>query len=110
MPNEIVMGEDAAISYSYLAACKSLVISKIPLYYYRQRHDSIVKSIENPKMEYYRLGLLTSFLKVKLANVLTDFNLNEQLTYYLYSQILVRSGGIIIEDSGAILFLSLIHI
>ena len=101
VPNEIVMGEDAAISYSYLAICKSLVISKIPLYYYRQRHDSIVKSIENPKMEYYRLGLLTSFLKVKLANVLTDFNLNEQLTYYLYSQILVRSGGLI---------LSLIHI
>ena len=104
VPNEIVMGEDAAISYSYLAICKSLVISKIPLYYYRQRHDSIVKSIENPKMEYYRLGLLTSFLKVKLANVLTDFNLNEQLTYYLYSQILVRSGGLILDDSEVILF------
>ena len=55
-------------------------------------------------MEYYRLGLLTSFLKTKLASVLTDFNLNEQLTYYLYSQILVRSGGLILDDSGAILF------
>lgn len=61
VPNEIIMGEDAAITYSYLAISKSLVVSRIPLYYYRQRHDSIVKSIENPKTEYYRLGLLMNF-------------------------------------------------
>ncbi len=104
VPNEIIMGEDAAITYSYLSIAKSLTISSIPLYYYRQRHDSIVKSIENPKTEYYRLGLLMSFLKSKLQTVLDDNNLTEQLTYYLYSQILVRSGGLIYDESGKILF------
>lgn len=94
VPNDIIMGEDAAITYSYLAISKRLAISKIPLYYYRQRHDSIVKSIENPKTEYYRLGLLMNFLKTKLKNVLTEDNLNKQISYYLYSQILVRSGGL----------------
>ena len=104
VPNEIIMGEDAAITYSYLAISKSLVISRIPLYYYRQRFDSIVKSIENPKTEYYRLGLLMNFLKLKLSHVLDEKTLNQQIKYYLYSQILVRSGGLIENGSGGIFF------
>ncbi len=104
VPNEIIMGEDAAITYSYLAISKSLVVSRIPLYYYRQRHDSIVKSIENPKTEYYRLGLLMNFLKLKLSYVLDEQTLNKQIRYYLYSQILIRSGGLILNDSGEIIF------
>jgi glycosyltransferase involved in cell wall biosynthesis len=104
VPNDIVMGEDAAISYSYLSISKSLVISKIPLYYYRQRHDSIVKSIENPKTEYYRLGLLMNFLKIKLNNKLDSEILNKQITLYLYSQILVRSGGVIQNKSEGLFF------
>jgi len=81
IPNEIVMGEDAAITYSYLSISKKLVISKIPLYYYRQRHDSIVKSIENPKIEYYRLGLLMNFLQSKLSLVLDQKILNKQIKH-----------------------------
>lgn len=104
VPNEIIMGEDAAITYSYLSISKSLVISRIPLYYYRQRNDSIVKSIENPKTEYYRLGLLMNLLKLKLSAVLDEQTLNKQIKYYLYSQILVRSGGLILDDYGDILF------
>lgn len=104
VPNEIIMGEDAAITYAYLSISKKIVISRIPLYYYRQRHDSIVKSIENPKTEYYRLGLLMNFLKSKLEKVLDDKNLNTQITYYLYSQILVRSGGLIYDENGDLLF------
>nr|WP_321225711.1 glycosyltransferase family 2 protein [uncultured Psychroserpens sp.] len=104
VPNEIVMGEDAAITYSYLAISKCLVISKIPLYYYRQRFDSIVKSVEDPQTEYYRLGLLMSFLKVKLSYILDEETLNKQIKLYLYSQILVRSGGIIQNNEDEIIF------
>ncbi|WP_040280082.1 glycosyltransferase family 2 protein [Psychroserpens damuponensis] len=104
IPNDIVMGEDAAITYSYLAISKRLVVSKIPLYYYRQRFDSIVKSIEDPKTEYYRLGLLMSFLKKKLSHVLDEDTLNKQIKLYLYSQILVRSGGLIQNSKGDIIF------
>jgi len=104
VPNEIVMGEDAAITYSYLSISKSLVISEIPLYYYRQRHDSIVKSIENLKTEYYRLGLLMNFLKLKLSHVIDEQTLDKQIKFYLYSQILVRSGGLIYNNSGQIIF------
>ena len=98
------MGEDAAITYSYLSIAKRLVISRIPLYYYRQRHDSIVKSVENPEIEYYRLGLLMSFLKLKLGLVLDEQTLNKQIRYYLYSQILVRSGGLMLNATGGVFF------
>ncbi|MCL6275533.1 glycosyltransferase [Muricauda sp. 2012CJ35-5] len=104
VPNDIIMGEDAAITYAYLAISKKLIISSIPVYYYRQRHDSIVKSIENPKMEYYRLGLLMHFLKTRLSGILDDNNLKKQITYYLYSQILVRSGGLIYDENDELLF------
>ncbi len=104
VPNDIIMGEDAAITYAYLSVAKHVTVSRIPLYYYRQRHDSIVKSIENPKMEYYRLGLLMHYLNSKLRTVLDKENLNKQITYYLYSQILVRSGGMIYDDNGALIF------
>ena len=104
VPNEIIMGEDAAITYAYLSIAKSVTVSRIPLYYYRQRHDSIVKSIEDPQMEYYRLGLLMNFLKSKLQKVLDKENLDEQIRYYLYSQILVRSGGLIYDQGGNLIF------
>ncbi|NJB70292.1 glycosyltransferase involved in cell wall biosynthesis [Saonia flava] len=104
VPNEIIMGEDAAITYVYLSISKKITISKIPIYYYRQRHDSIVKSIEDPQIEYFRLGLLMSFLKSKLTNVLNEENLNKQISYYLYSQILVRSGGLIFNADGNLIF------
>ena len=104
VPNEIIMGEDAAITYACLSIAKHLTVSRIPLYYYRQRHDSIVKSIENPQIEYYRLGLLMNFLKSKLQSVLDENNLNEQIRYYLYSQILVRSGGLIYNKDGDLIF------
>ncbi|MFS4469291.1 glycosyltransferase family 2 protein [Maribacter sp. 2210JD10-5] len=104
IPNEIIMGEDAAITYSYLSITKRLVISSIPLYYYRQRHDSIVKSIENPKTEYYRLGLLMNLLKAKLSTVLDKKSLQLQIKLYLYSQILVRSGGVVLNEAGNVFF------
>ncbi|MBO0323569.1 glycosyltransferase [Muricauda sp. CAU 1633] len=104
VPNEIIMGEDAAITYAYLTISKKITVSKVPVYYYRQRHDSIVKSIENPQMEYYRLGLLMSFLKSKLSTVLDAKNLDKQITYYLYSQILVRSGGLIFDKDSNLIF------
>lgn len=104
VPGEIVMGEDAAITYTYLSISKKLTISKIPLYYYRQRHNSILKSIKNTTIEFYRLGLLKNFLETKLSPFLDKENLNTQILYYLYSLILVRSGGLVHDASDNVIF------
>ncbi|OBQ54244.1 glycosyltransferase family 2 protein [Tamlana sp. s12] len=104
VPDEIVMGEDAAITYTYLTISKKLTISRIPLYYYRQRNDSILKTIKNSSIEYSRLGMLKDFLEIKLSPYLDAENLNTQILYYLYSSILVRSGGLIHDASGNVIF------
>ena len=104
IPNDIIMGEDAAITYTYLTLCNHITICDIPVYYYRQRPDSIVKSIEDPEMEYHRLSYLLVFLRSKLSPYLSEDNLNIQLTNYLYSLILVRSGGLISNEVDNTIF------
>ena len=54
----IVMGEDAALTYPYLFNCNSIYITDATDYYYRQRPNSIVKSVPNLKLEYSQLSLL----------------------------------------------------
>jgi glycosyltransferase involved in cell wall biosynthesis len=104
IPNDIIMGEDAAITYTYLTLSKHITICDIPVYYYRQRPDSIVKSIEDPEVEYSRLSHLMVFLRKKLSPYLSQENVQAQLTYYLYSLILVRSGGLIANKLNDTIF------
>ena len=99
----IVMGEDAALTYPYLFNCNSIYITDAADYYYRQRPNSIVKSVPNLKLEYSQLSLLFKHLKKNLSNNLNLEILN-QLKLYFYSQILIRSGGVINSDISNIPF------
>jgi len=98
VPNEIIMGEDAAITYSYLSISKSLVISDGCYYYYRQRPNSIVKTIQSFDNELLQLSKLFNFLYERLLDRYDFIKLHEDLSYYLYSQILVRTGGFFKQD------------
>jgi len=93
----IVMGEDAALTYPYLFNCNSVYITNATDYYYRQRPNSIVKSVPNLKLEYSQLSLLFNHLKKNLSNNLNNY-IQNQLKLYFYSQILIRSGGVINSD------------
>lgn len=99
----IVMGEDAALTYPYLFNCDSLYITNATDYYYRQRPNSIVKSVPNLQLEYSQLSLLFKHLKKYLPSKLI-IDLDVQLKFYFYSQILIRSGGVINSDINTIPF------
>ena len=99
----IVMGEDAALTYPYLFDCKSIYITDAADYYYRQRPNSIVKSVPNLKLEYSQLSLLFKHLKKNLSNNL-NIEIESQLKLYFFSQILIRSGGVINSDITTIPF------
>lgn len=99
----IVMGEDAALTYPYLFNCKNIYITDAADYYYRQRPNSIVKSVPNLKLEYSQLSLLFKHLKKNLPYNLNT-NLQNQLKLYFFSQILIRSGGVINSDISTIPF------
>ena len=93
VPDEIVMGEDAAITYSYLSLSNSLAISSCCFYYYRQRTNSIVKTIQSIDSELKQLSKLFNFLYKNLCRAFELDKLKKDLSIYLYSQILVRTGG-----------------
>ena len=102
----IVMGEDAALTYPYLFNCSSIYITDAADYYYRQRPNSIVKSVPNLQLEYSQLSLLFIHLKKNLVNDL-NFNVKKQLKLYFITQILIRSGGVINSDITNIPFPSI---
>lgn len=99
----IVMGEDAALTYPYLFNCNDIYITHDCDYYYRQRPNSIVKSVPNLVLEYSQLSLLFKHLKSQLSNV-DFFDIQSQLKLYFISQVLIRSGGIINSDINTIPF------
>jgi glycosyltransferase involved in cell wall biosynthesis len=99
----IVMGEDAALTYPYLFNCNDLFITHDSDYYYRQRPNSIVKSVPNLVLEYSQLSLLFKHLKNQLG-VVDFFDIQNQLNLYFISQVLIRSGGIINSDINTIPF------
>lgn len=96
--DDIVMGEDAAITYPYLALAKSVVISDSASYFYRQRPNSIVKSVPDIKKEFQQLSYLFQHLKNNFEKHELSKLLLNQLQFYFYSQVLIRSGGFIGEQ------------
>ena len=99
----IVMGEDAALTYPYLFNCDNLYITDATDYLYRQRPNSIVKSVPNLKFEYSQLSLLFKHLKTNLSKIL-KVDIDKQLKLYFYAQMLIRSGGVINADLKTIPF------
>lgn len=95
IPPAIVMGEDAALVYPYLANSSTLVISEVAEYYYRQRPHSIVKSVPDLGVEYSRLGALFGYLKDQLSGLPPHIGIDTQLRRYFEAQVLMRSGGVL---------------
>ncbi len=95
VPNEITMGEDAAITYSYMPQCSAIGITNSCNYFYRQRVNSMVKSIQSSELERNHLTNLIYYLNGALLPKLDKAKLRRDLLYYLYSQAVVRFGGLI---------------
>lgn len=93
IPNQITMGEDAAITYSYLSKCKKIVIINSCNYFYRQRSNSIVKVIQDSNLEKEHLQNLINYLYKSLKDRVNKTKLKIDLLNYLYSQVLIRFGG-----------------
>jgi len=104
VPNEITMGEDAAITYSCMPLCTAIAVTNSCNYYYRQRVNSMVKSIQSRELERNHLTNLLQYLNGALLVKLDKTKLRRDLLYYLYSQALVRFGGLISDSDEHIPF------
>ena len=88
---EITMGEDALCLYPTLLKSKTLVILNKPLYHYRQRADSLIKTLRT--VDVHKMQKVYSDLKKAFddAGVL-DITLN-QLQYYILSLLVINTEG-----------------
>jgi glycosyltransferase involved in cell wall biosynthesis len=98
---EIVMGEDAALTYPYLAASSRVCVCGPASYFYRQRSNSIVKSVPHLEREYQRLSALFRYLKQRFEGLGPRAAIAQQLKHYFYAQVLVRSGAVVEAPDGS---------
>ena len=102
IPDDIIMGEDAALTFSILPKLKSIYISDIAGYYYRQRPGSILKEVNNYEIEANKLSSLFQFLRGVFFEYPLEYNFEEQLEHYVYALSLMRIGSQISKDNNSI--------
>ena len=95
IPDEILVGEDAALTYPYLMTCSRVAIRQDGGYFYRQRPRSILKSFPEIEAEYKRLSTLFRYLVRRFSDLPASSQVSQQLRNYFFASVLVRSGGII---------------
>lgn len=93
VPDDIVMGEDAALVFTLLPVLGSIYISELAGYYYRQRPGSIVKVVDNYDTEAKKLSSLYQYLSINLSAYYPKYNLKTQLLEYVYALSLMRIGS-----------------
>jgi len=103
---KISIGEDAAVTYPALLRCSIVAVTENTEYHYRQREDSMLKQSEGFAAEAGKLRSLLEYLlvwerqvKKELGEaVMKELHIPEQITDYVLSICIMRSGGRLPED------------
>jgi len=100
IPNEIIVGEDAALIYPAIYRSNKIFIMDYAGCNYRQRSNSILKTVS---LDYSReingLQLLTSFLTKHLDLSDEKSNFLKQLKVYFMSLVVIRTGAFLGDQS-----------
>ncbi|MEZ3433420.1 MAG: glycosyltransferase [Lachnospiraceae bacterium] len=95
----IWIGEDAAVTYPYLMACRKVCIIDNCDYHYRQREDSMLKQTVSYWKEAEGLKILYRQL-LNAADIYQNMNYKEQICDFVLGICIMRSGGILKEIQG----------
>lgn len=96
--NRISIGEDGAVTYPALLKCKTVAVIDNVAYHYRQREDSMLKQSTGYSAEAQKLLYLHQYLSRWSLNTDPDLNIASQVTDYVLSIALMRSGGRLPHD------------
>ena len=100
IPNDIIMGEDAALTFPILLELNSVFIYDLAGYYYRQRPGSIVKTVNKYRIEANKLSSLFQFLNKSLSSASNKYNFKEQLSFYVFALSLMRIGSQFLKEDN----------
>ena len=93
--DRISIGEDGAVTYPALLASRKVCITDNCAYHYRQREDSMLKKSESFANEAKKLRYLYDYLMDFAKKHDNKYDLIKQITDYVLSICIIRSGGIL---------------
>ncbi len=93
-PNSINILEDAAVVYPAMLKAKKIVITDNCAYHYRQRDDSMLKTVPNIKVEAERLKTANHFMLDSFKDYPEEYHLKQQLDDVMLAVFIIRCGGI----------------
>lgn len=96
--NRISIGEDGAVTYPALLNCSRVSVVENVAYHYRQREDSMLKQSAGYSSEAQKLLYLYNYMMRWASKIETDLNIITQVTDYVLSLALMRSGGRLPQD------------
>jgi len=92
VPEGITVGEDSVVTYPCIGNAKNLMVIDKPLYFYRQRTKSMLKSTSSSGNEVARVHRMCDFLQNKMKNIEYDFN--SQIALYKLTLLAIRTGAL----------------
>ena len=97
--NRISIGEDGAVTYPALLKCKCVAVVDNVAYHYRQREDSMLKQSTSYADEAQKLKYLYDYMMQWSKTTPIEFEIGKQITDYVLSIAIMRSGGRLPQDS-----------
>lgn len=97
--NRISIGEDGAVTYPALLKCKCVAVVDNVAYHYRQREDSMLKQSTSYADEAQKLKYLYDYMLQWSNNTPAELEIGKQITNYVLSIAIMRSGGRLPQDS-----------
>lgn len=96
--NRISIGEDGAVTYPALLGCSRVAVIENVAYHYRQREDSMLKQSTGYSIEAQKLVYLYNYMMKWASTTDPDLKIESQVTDYVLSIALMRSGGRLPQD------------
>ena len=100
--NRISIGEDGAVTYPALLSCSRVAVIENVAYHYRQREDSMLKQSAGYSSEAQKLRYLYDYMMRWASRTDPELNIKSQVTDYVLSIALMRSGGRLPQDDFSI--------
>ncbi len=96
--NRLSIGEDGAVTYPALLSCSRVAVVENVAYHYRQREDSMLKQSAGYSSEAQKLRYLYNYMMKWASRTDPELNIKSQVTDYVLSIALMRSGGRLLQD------------
>lgn len=91
--NRITIGEDAAVTYPAIFTSNRVVVIESFSYHYRQREDSMLKTVASYSKDAQQLKYLSDYMMKWANSVPAQYNMPLQVEKYILANAIMRCGG-----------------